>query len=83
MIEEGGVAEPGIHQMDLGPQGEAGVGVAQPLLHLLDVPPVVEEQRRAGVPEGVEGHGRPDLDDLPTPVRFAHDHSGESACPSG
>ena len=44
-----------VHQVDVGQQGERGVGVPEPLLYLLDIPARPEQQRRTGVPEAAEG----------------------------
>jgi hypothetical protein len=51
LIQEVRIAESFIEQVDVGPQGKARVGVPKPLLHLLDVLPAAEEERRARVPE--------------------------------
>jgi hypothetical protein len=58
LVEEVGVSDPVVDQVDVGPQGEARVSVSEPLLHLLDVAARVEEQRRAGVPERMEADRR-------------------------
>jgi hypothetical protein len=39
--------------VDVGLKGEAGVRVPQPILHLLDVPPLGEKQGRKRMAEGV------------------------------
>jgi hypothetical protein len=57
-VEEVGVAETFVHQVHVGPEREGRVGVAEPRRHLLEVPAGVEQQRRAGVSEGVEAHPR-------------------------
>jgi hypothetical protein len=51
LIQEVRIAESFIKQVDVGPQGKARVGVPKPLLHLLDVLPAAEAERRARVPE--------------------------------
>ena len=38
-----------VHQVDVGPQGERGVGVPEPLLHLLDVPALPSKSSDAQV----------------------------------
>lgn len=58
LIEESRAADTCVHQMDIGREREAGVGVAEPGLHLLHIPPGLKEQTRAGVAEGVEGDRR-------------------------
>lgn len=52
-VEEVGVTDPVVHQVDVGPQGERGVGVAEPACNLLHVAASLEQQAGAGVPEGV------------------------------
>lgn len=51
MIEEACVSDSGVHQMHVGSQREAGIGVPRPLGHLLHVAPLLEQERSAGVPE--------------------------------
>jgi hypothetical protein len=51
-------AEAIIEQVDIGGQGEARVAMPEPALHLLDVPTAGEQERGAGVAEGVEADTR-------------------------
>lgn len=45
-------------QVHVSAQGEARVGMPEPGLELFDVLAVCEEERRSGMPEGVEAHPR-------------------------
>jgi hypothetical protein len=56
LIHELGVADPLVHQVHVGPQGEARIGMAEPVGDLPDVATLLEQQARAGVAEGVERH---------------------------
>jgi hypothetical protein len=42
VIKEGGISNAIVQQMNVGPQGKSCIGVPKPLLHLLDVPPIIE-----------------------------------------
>jgi hypothetical protein len=52
LIQEVRIASSFIEQVDVGPQGKARVGVPKPLLHLLDVLPAADEERRTDLPGG-------------------------------
>lgn len=58
VVEEVSAPDSVVQEVDVGAQSEGWVGVAEPGLDLLDVLAVGEEQRRAGVAEGVEAHPR-------------------------
>src|SRR3954451_25060705 len=54
VIEEVGIVDALVHEVDVRPHGEAGVRVAEPRLDLLDVLAAGEQERRARVAEAVE-----------------------------
>ena len=65
-MEEVGVADSVVHQVDIAPQRERGVGVPEPRRHLLHVAAGLEQQRRPDVTEGVEADPRSPLAPIST-----------------
>jgi len=61
LIEKVRTAHAGVHQVDVGLEREAGIGVAWPSLNLLYVPARLKKQAGAGMAEHVEGDCRPNL----------------------
>lgn len=59
LIEKVRAAHAGIHQVDIGLEGEARISMTHPSLNLLHVPARLKKQAGAGVAERVEGNSRP------------------------
>ena len=72
LVKEVDAAQPFVHEVNIGPQGERRIGVPKPLRYLPDVLALLKEDRRGGVSERVEADPR-HTGPLSGPVEYATD----------